>query len=359
VDRRSRLLHDYHCGQLQTRLGILAGLVQREILAMKTVSLPPRALILSLGLLLFLSPAVSAAEPAPAKAAPAESDAKRITRLVIIVHPCPYEIYHRPAPGTPLYPFREMEKTVFEGWLKSVEALPASAFVVQIDMPNTAPGPDQLHAACVARLGAERVCRVAGENQYPEKPVPLLDYYERIEKKIHEQFRSGGLAFDPAHCETELWGQSFEGCAPGYGTAVCRRLGLEKPFRFDYSKSVPDARFLLKLRRWELAPLADSDVVAYVFDLEDGTSAALFQARKQDQWLDHRAIELQLDPKKFWVSDKQGKLVWPKEGESAGPEAVRMMCSEEHFLRARGGDSQDLKLVIEKARVQKPPKKTG
>jgi hypothetical protein len=320
--------------------------------------LRPLLALFALGLGFCAASASLAAEPAPAKISPAASDAKRITRLVIIVHPCPYEIYHHPAPGTFLYPYREMEKTAFDGWLKSVEDLPPSAFVVQIDMPKTAPGPDQLYAACVARLGAERVCRVAGEYQYPEKPVPLLDYYERIRKKLTEQFHSGGLAFDRAQCETELWGQSFEGCAPGYGTAVCRRLGLEKPFRFDYTKSVPDARFLFKLRRWELAPLADSDVVAYVFDLEDGTSAALFQARKQDQWLDHRTIELQLDPKKFWVSDKLGKQIWPKEGESAKPETVRLMCSEEHFLRARGGDSQDLKLVIEKARVQKRAKET-
>src|SRR6185295_7501049 len=222
------------------------------------------ALLLAIGIL--LSTALPAAEPDAAKKGPADAAAHRVEKLVIIVHPCPYEIYYKnAAPGSATYAYREMEKTVFEGWLKAVEKLPATTFAVQIDMPNTAPGPDKLHASCVAKLGAERVCRVAGEYQYPEKPEPLLDYYTRIHKKITEQFKTHGLAFDPAKCDVELWGQSFEGCAPGYGSAVCRRLGTQQLLRFDYTKSVPDAPFLLKSRSWEVAPLAGSDIVAYFF----------------------------------------------------------------------------------------------
>jgi hypothetical protein len=313
----------------------------------KFVPILPAALFLGLGLF---------SELLAADAKVDDREANLVKRLVIIVHPCPYEIYHRPAPGSPLYPYREMEKAVFARWLEAVDKLPATTFVVQIDMPETAAGPDRLHAACVDHLGPTRVCRVKGEYQYPEKPVPLLNYYGRIHKQVTEQFEQNGLIFDSAHCDTELWGQSFEGCAPGYGTALCRRLGLQQPFRFDYGKSVPDARFLLNLRRWETVNLGDSDVVAYLFDLNDGSSAALFQSRKEDQWLDRRPIELRLDPSRFWVSDKQGKTIWPKDKETDPQHVVRLMSSEEHFLRTRGADSKALKEVVRNGHVGPAPK---
>src|SRR5687767_1521011 len=91
----------------------------------------------------------------------------RVDRFVIIVHPCPYEIYFKPTPDSPHFAYRQREIQVHRQWLRAVEHLDAATtFVVQIDMPDTATGPDELHAACVRRLGAARVCRVPGEYQH-------------------------------------------------------------------------------------------------------------------------------------------------------------------------------------------------
>lgn len=281
-----------------------------------------------------------------------------VDRLVIIVHPCPYENSPQGA-DSPTHRYRVLEKQAHARWLEAVKKLPPTTFVVQIDMPWTTPGPDELHAACIAQLGAKRVCRIAGEYQYPDKVVPLLDYYERIHKKVMEQFAQHGLLFDPAHCEVDLWGQSFEGCAPGYASAVCRRLGTTQAFKFDYDNSVPDAPFLLNnVARWELVEIPGSDIVAYLFELKDGTSAALFQARKHDQWLDHRPIELRLNASRFWVSDKPGKTtIWPKENDSSTePQVVRLVTSEERFIRSRKASNDELKEIVKNARVGAEPK---
>ena len=61
---------------------------------------PPVVAALLLATRFLSSTTLDAAEPDAAKR-PANADSSRVEKLVIIVHPCPYEIYHRnSAPGS-------------------------------------------------------------------------------------------------------------------------------------------------------------------------------------------------------------------------------------------------------------------
>ena len=112
-------------------------------------------------------------------------------------------------------------------------------------------------------------------------------------------------------CKSFIWGQSFEGCAAGFGSAIASGLGLKTPTQLHYEMSAPDAPFLLNATFVQNVPVPDSDVQAYVFDLADGRCVAFFRSCLTPQWLDHRPIELQLNAEIFAVFTKQGDLVWP------------------------------------------------
>ncbi len=250
--------------------------------------------------------AVSALWGIPAGFA-AETAVQTIDQFVILVHPCPYEALGKADED----PYRALERAACQRWFDAIPSLPTSTFVVQVDFASKGPSPDKLHQAFVDRLGGGRVCRIPCEVRSPEDPDALKDYYDRINRKIAGQTAAQNLAFDPATCKTVIWGQSFEGCAAGFGSAIASGLGLKTCTQFSYEMSAPDAPFLLNAWFVQNVPVPDSDVQAYLFDLDDGRCAAFFRSCLTPQWLDHRPIELRLDADMFTVLTKQGDLVWP------------------------------------------------
>ncbi|GEM_PF-1646212 len=237
----------------------------------------------------------------------AETPVHGIDQFVILVHPCPYE-----ALGTAdTDPYRVLERAACQRWFDAIPSLPQSTFVIQVDFSSEGLSADKLHKAFIDRLGSGRVRRIPCRIISPEDPNSLKDYYESINQEISGQIATQGLTFDRITCKSFIWGQSFEGCAAGFGSAIAGGLGLKTPTQLLYEMSAPDAPFLLNAEFVQNVPVPNSDVQAYIFDLTDGRCAAFFRSCLTPQWLDHRPIELRLNSDTFAVITKQGDPVWP------------------------------------------------
>ena len=249
-----------------------------------------------------------------------------IDQFIVLVHPCCYE-----AIGTPMTdPFRAREEEARQRWAEAITPLAPSTFVVQVDYAQNLPA-NQLHDWFVSRLGAGRVARIPVRVVGVSTPGPLREYHEDIKQQVTQQMAAEGLTFDPATVPTTIWGESFEGCAAGYGSAVAWLLGLKTPTTFDYAMSVPDAPFILTGTFLQTVPVQGSDIEAYLFDLNDGRFAAYFRSTLTPQWLDYRPINLQLDSR-FSVLTKQGYLVWPDGAPPAGPQPFALSTVQTRYV---------------------------
>ena len=61
---------------------------------------------------------------------------------------------------------------------------------------------------------------------------------------LRSQMQNSSLTFDPRTVSFELWGESYEGCVPGYGGAYANRLGLQQHPNMRFEYTVYDSRFL-------------------------------------------------------------------------------------------------------------------
>ena len=283
-----------------------------------------------------------------------DPSAQAVDQIVILVHPCPYESFeNRGLAGHSREadaPYLKLERVACQRWFDAIAALPPSIFAIQVNFLYEGSSPDELFKAFADRLGDGRVSRIPCEYQSADNPGPLKDYYARIIRQVRRKMSDSALTFDPATCKAVIWGQSFEGCASGFGSAIAGGLGLKTPTRFDYSMSVPDARFLLTARFDRTLAVPASDIEAYLFELADGRHAAFFRSCLTPQWLDHRPIVLQLDPGNSQVLSKQGTVVWPQGALQASRQPVSMSTVQERFLV--GTNSQELISVITSARVE-------
>jgi hypothetical protein len=169
----------------------------------------------------------------------------------------------------------------------------------------------------------------------PKTPVLLREYHERICEMITRQMTAQSLEFNPATCRTLVWGESFEGCAPGFGSAIANGLGLKTPTMLEYEMCVPDAAFLLTaVEPPQTVAVPDCDIEAHVFELADGRHAALFRSTLTPQWLDHRPLEVRLDAGTCSVFTRQGNLVWPTDVPEAGLCRFRFSTVESRFFIA-------------------------
>ena len=269
-----------------------------------------------------------------------------IDRFVILVHPCCYDALNTPLTD----PYMVFEVATRQRWLYAIPSLPRSTFVVQVDYSQN-PSANEVHQAFIDRLGAGHVTRIPVRVVGPSTPGPLKEYYEDIKQQINQQMADQGLTFDPATAKADIWGESFEGCAPCYGSAIASYLGLKTATRFDYNMGVPDALFLLNATFLQTVMVPSSDVEAYIFDLNDGRLAALFRSTLTPQGLDYRPIELQLDPAIFSVLTKQGDTVWPQDPPPTGSRGVAFFTVQTQLLLAPKSHMTDLLAVIEEAKV--------
>ncbi|MDP6449390.1 MAG: hypothetical protein QF773_01130 [Lentisphaeria bacterium] len=229
----------------------------------------------------------------------------KVNHLVFLIHPTCYQNVDSEAVRRNNYAlFLDRELEVKQRWLEAVRGQNAGTLLMQLY------GPLELFAAIQEPLGEPNACYVKAE--YTEG-LEQAEYHRRLVACIYEHVEKYDLIIDPGTVSSELWGESFEGCAPGYGGAFAQALGLKRPPQMKFEMTVYDSRFLYGARRWEPVPLAGSDIEAWLFECHDGSSAAIYQARLSAQWLDHRPIRLQLDPSRILVCNKRGHTAWPSQ----------------------------------------------
>lgn len=306
----------------------------------------------------------------------AETLDKEISQVVILVHPCPYEAINK----VEYEQYRALERVACQRWFDAIPSLPPSTFAIQVDFGSEGPSPGKLHKAFIDRLGGGRVCRIPCQVTSPEKPSSIENYYDEIHQQITHQMTAQGLTFDPSTCKTIIWGQSFEGCAAGFGSAIASKLGMKTLTQLPYEMSAPDALFLVKAAFVQNVQVPNSDVQAYVFDLNDGRCAAFFRSCLTPQWLDYRPITLPIDTALFSVFTKYGDLIWPngapltddqkknsrynqwriidwpKDTPPPGPNSFTLATVQERFVIAAKLHLPELIAAIQSA-VVKPQKK--
>ena len=144
----------------------------------------------------------------------------KIDHIIFLIHPCCYEplapeIVHRDN----LQLFVECEREVKKRWLAALADRPSNTLLVQLG------GPVALRNEAIRHLGAAAVF-------YPQSEFPayggLSEYYRRLIAEFNTHTTANALTFDPATVASELWGESFEGCVPGYGGAFAEYLNLRQ-----------------------------------------------------------------------------------------------------------------------------------
>ena len=247
-----------------------------------------------------------------------------------------------------LYLFVEREEEVKQRWLQSLTERPTNTLFLQLG------GPEYIRETAVKNLGDAAVF-------YPRTAFPengnLREYYRRLTSDFHNHVLTHRLQLKTSTVTSELWGESFEGCVPGYGGAFAEYFGLRCPPQMRFEMTVYDSRFLYGTRRWEVIPIDGCDVEAWLFECHDGTGAAMFQSRLAAQWVDDRCLHLRLDDRRLQVCTKNGHTIWPhtpwEKGKLERVDAYSMTLADCNWrwIRAVGMAIDDFRKVIGTARV--------
>lgn len=223
--------------------------------------------------------------------------------VIFLIHPCCYEaLTPQQVRADNLELFVGIEREVKQRWLADLRNRSEPTLFAQLG------GPAYLTEAAAESLGAPYALRFTTEFH-----GSITDFYQGLAAEFHRHLAEHRLALDPDTVRSELWGESFEGCVPGYGGAFAEYLPLGQAPRMRFEMTVHDSRFLCGHRGRQVIGLPGTDVEAWLFELPDGTGAAMFQARRHAQWVDRRRIGLRLDDRRIQVCTKLGHTVWPPE----------------------------------------------
>ncbi len=287
-----------------------------------------------------------------------------IHHLIILIHPLVWQhaLEANPRLAVDDNPaiYAERERECVARWLAELPRDGQSALLIQLSNRGF------FEEAVRPRVGERNACLTWAELG-PEVPIPdPADAQARaahqhrlhvdVVQRIQSHLRAHELVLNPAAVTSEIWGESFEGCAAGYAGAIAHGLGLVKKPTMRFEMTVYDSRFLYGARRWEVIPIAASDAEAMLFELHDGSFAALYQARLSEQWLDLRPIQVHLDPTRVIVCTKTGHTLWPaqpwRKGDPEGSTPYTLTTSDSAWIRAwrMGGDA--FRQVVASARIE-------
>ena len=272
-----------------------------------------------------------------------------IEHFIFLVHPLVYlkmdaESIRRG--NLQLFFNREIE--IKARWLSALAEMPDRTFFIQQC------GPEHLVEKAREELGEAYAVRLGPP--YHEG-MTLHEFYVSIIDELQAHLKKHDLSFDPATVTSELWGESFEGCAPGYGGMFAEYLGLAKSPRMRFEMTLYDSRWLYGAKEPQVIQIEGTDVEAWVFECHDGTGAAIYQARRHAQWIDHRRISLQLNTRTMQVWLKSGHTVWPKEPWAKGmPEetleySMTLIDANSHWIRGMGIDMDTFREIVGAARL--------
>ncbi|MBN1444665.1 MAG: hypothetical protein JW957_00980 [Candidatus Omnitrophica bacterium] len=279
----------------------------------------------------------------------------KINHIIFLIHPGIYEMLNEKDPesirsgnyGLCL----EREREIRQRWLDESASLNAGTLLLQLY------GSVPLNEIFKGKLGEANVCYVRAEVPSGGFTGDALqrEYHRRLTECIRSHMERFGLAMDAETITSEIWGQSFEGCAPGYASAFAENLQLKAAPRMRFEMTGYDSCFLYGAKRWESARLNGTDIEVWLFECYDGTAAAIFQARLHAQWLDKRPIRLQLNPSRLLVCNKRGHTVWPlkpfKKGDDENPCAYQLTTSDSYWVRSVNMNFEDFRKVVTSAAV--------
>ena len=199
--------------------------------------------------------------------------------VIFLIHPCLYEQQDAETVRRGNWQlYVERERQVKRRWLAALAARPPDTLYVQLG------GPTYLLDIARSHLGAPYVCFPAAEHT-----GDLHRLYVVLADCVRHHVGIHKLRFDPRTVTSEVWGESFEGCVPGYGGAFAQYLGLKRAPRLRFEMTVYDSRFLHGAQPPETIALPGSDVQAWLFACHDTTAAAMFLSPRTAQWIDRAA----------------------------------------------------------------------
>ena len=280
-----------------------------------------------------------------------------IRHIIFLVHPCCYEkVDPEELRRSNWQLFLDRESEVKGRWLAALAKRPEQTLFVQQC------GPEYLVENARRELGDAYAVRLGPPFH---EGMAMHQFYESIEQELRAHLKAHDLSFDPATVTSELWGESFEGCVPGYGGMFAQYLGLQKPPRMRFEMTVYDTRWLYGAKEPQALPIPDSDVEAWIFECHDGSGAAMYQARRHAQWIDQRRVTVRLNTRRTQVWGKRGHALWPAEQWAKGdPEEMleyTMTLIEANWRWIRGieMDMKSFTELVVAARVLPPAPEGG
>lgn len=196
----------------------------------------------------------------------------KATRIVYLIHSMVYSMMARTDPqalrDTNAQIHLDRELACEKRWRKAINQFEPDVIYAQLYG-----GEERMLEYARQTLGDDRV--IAPSAEVPPSQDPE-EYKLRLTESFRTQLAEKGHEIDPQTLELEVWGESFEGCAYAYGTALARHLGLKHPPFEDFEMTVPDARFLCNAALVESFMLKDTSVRGYVFNGTDGYPIGFF-----------------------------------------------------------------------------------
>lgn len=274
-----------------------------------------------------------------------------IRHLIILVHPGCYEAIHLRDPEMiardNLQPYLDRERMVEKRWRTAAASADQATLLLQVL------GSKSLFSSLQETAGESRTCYLKAD--YPGANGQA-EYHRRLTAVAVAHMNRFGMEMDPEQVTAELWGESFEGCVAGYGSAIAEQLGLQVAPQMRFDMTVFDATFLHEARRHMFFAVGGTDIEACVFELHDGTPAALFQSRLHAQWLDLREIWISLDPVRVQICTKLGHTVWPARPRQKGDDdemvAYHWKMNEDRWIRGIQMGFDELRSVVASAIIK-------
>ena len=202
-----------------------------------------------------------------------------LKRLVFVSHPYAWESQFVGRPDALAKPcwggftaaeLIEMERRVSRRWPEEVCRLgPEDALVINGFNPN--------HAKMIKADGPLGTIWEAGQKHLGDRCLITADSPgEAYGRKILEQFRARGYAFDPRTLVGEGWGQSFEGCLPRWAGGIAAAIRMPRGIPMRYAMTFPDAPFAMTGRFVERLAIGETDVYLYLLASKEGRALGIF-----------------------------------------------------------------------------------
>ena len=198
--------------------------------------------------------------------------------------------------------YLERELLCERRWRAAIGQLEPNAIYAQL--ASDVGGGDEILSCARQQLGDDRV--IVPEAEWHDGIDPE-HYKQNLTDSFLSQLADKGHDLDRETTELELWGESFTGCVYGYGTALCRQVGLNNPAFVNFDMTVPDERLLCKAELVTHFLLPDSATRGYLFDGPLGYPIGLFidGFRRSDAGATG-TIKLTLDTSKVMLESPTG-----------------------------------------------------